>query len=64
MHPYRDICLHEQRNKLEFKDEFHGWGVTDKGNRLNFYFRLIKYMLNSIRYFKGLVLPAAFLIKG
>lgn len=28
--------------------------------RLDFYFCLIKYMLNPIRYFKGLVFAAAF----
>lgn len=63
MQPYNDNCLHQRRNKLDFKDEFLGWGVTDKGNRLNFYFHLNKYILNSIRYFKGLVFAAAFLIE-
>lgn len=40
---------------LGFKDQFHGWGVTDKGKMPDFFFFLIKikYMLNSVKYFEG-----------
>lgn len=63
MQPYKDNCLPRRRNKLDFKDEFHGWRVTDKGNRVDFYFCLIKYTLKSIEYFKSLSIAAAFLIE-
>lgn len=63
LYAYKDNCLHWKRNKLDFKYEFHGWGVTDKGKRLGFYFCLIQYMLNSIKFFKDLVFAAAFLIE-
>lgn len=51
------------QRELSASKEFHGWGVTDKGNRLDFYFHLIKYILNYIKYFKGLVFAGAFLIQ-